>query len=1445
MNGHINPYYLAQPAPLGLADYGLGASTYSYNTSHAAGSVTFNTPPNVTQPGGTGLVEPSLGGQHLGYVGNLYEFGVQLNTVGINLTIPGTNDQGYVWAQNVVNWNDTGIHFVMDTWNASYLGGFYMAPNSIYSACGTNTAGVNYILSIYGGVLQCVMGTIPITAADYPLTLTLYDNFTTNSQNRSQLVYGYSLTEAGVGTTLSGIADTVVFNNTAPSWQNPSAPPNKPGNAVDGFTTGPAVCPTCGGIGLDSEIVLVGGIGGDNAVFRSVNGSMTLQYSNLSSGGWKNVPSAYNFGGDTGETATGIADYYTAGHTLMINQGPTMLYGLWNAEPQVSVASGDVQLAGTISPSYGFVFVSNTAPVLNPWTGGQRDNMSWLPTTSSGAFSTYLPPFGGAWTSTYYIQAFAAGSAEFNGTVTASTSAYAISLTAAPGVLRAPLYMYTNAQASALAAAVGGSASSPYTFSNLVVDVNFTFDHLNDYGYPSFDVFWAQGVGNPVYVNNTYEGTDSVVSRNSYIFDAGSPSGILTPAPALFLNKGYYTSGINIYNGVGDHVTNQELFPVSGMGSRIILWEDSNALVNATLSLDGGMGVWVGNSHGTSVTKTTSAFGATGVTDIGSTGTTVWNLEVAFGALGIESLSAHSSTYSFVNATLGSEGISAGADYGPSVTSYYYLPGTTGLTVNDLNVTDGSLGANITLSDPTTFNNVAVWDPSGNSLGLALDGDTGVVLNNLVANGSEGLYAWNVVGLTASDMVLEYGAASYLAEIYSSSDVALNGLTVQSPLSFGVLGMNDNVVSVTNSMVGNAFAGVVFEYSSNFSGTNLNSSGSVFAYELDYSSATITVNGVNAQFTYFGLNLYYSYPATVTNVVANQTGGQTIYSAGVASYDTVGNTITGVTATNGSLGVRLDYGTTGSSVSNVAADHESVGVELDSAPGNAVSGVTASNGSLGVDVVDSSQVSVSGVTATNLSLGVEVYESNNVQVDTVAASDISVGVRLYGSQFDSVSSVTATNASLQSPYLDSGYWGPIAAVDTYYTEAVTVSGVTATTYPAGLYDEGSNGLSVSALNATGGWYGLILNDTYNSMFTGIGAYQDYQGMLFQGDARYNSVTGSSFVDETSYGIAIVYGYYNTIWNNNFIGDNGATSTFDPAHLQAFSGDYNYFYICPGSAYYTCSSGIGNYWADWHTYGANGYLAPYVISGVTYDEFPIGPQETFLVSFTETGLAAGTSWSVTLGGVTMTATTAAINFTETMGTYAFQVGNVASYTVSPSSGSVTLGAATYNVPVTFTAVPTPTFAVTLSAGGLTAGTTWSATVNGVTQSTTGPSLVFYLANGNYTYSFNAVNDYNLPSTGASGTVTVSSAPTSVSASYSPKTTPSYVSTDSFNMWLAVAIALAVIALVIGLLAVVLRRGRGGQAQGAQAWSPPPAAGSGGAGASGGWSEGPPAGGSPPS
>jgi sugar lactone lactonase YvrE len=75
--------------------------------------------------------------------------------------------------------------------------------------------------------------------------------------------------------------------------------------------------------------------------------------------------------------------------------------------------------------------------------------------------------------------------------------------------------------------------------------------------------------------------------------------------------------------------------------------------------------------------------------------------------------------------------------------------------------------------------------------------------------------------------------------------------------------------------------------------------------------------------------------------------------------------------------------------------------------------------------------------------------------------------------------------------------------------------------------------------------------------------------------------------------------------------------------------------------------------------------------------------TYAVTFTESGLPSGTSWSVTFGGSTLSATApASISFTSPNGSTSYSVGSVSGYTASPSSSSVLVKGGPQSVTVTF-------------------------------------------------------------------------------------------------------------------------------------------------------------------
>ncbi|MEM0159731.1 hypothetical protein [Metallosphaera sp.] len=168
-----------------------------------------------------------------------------------------------------------------------------------------------------------------------------------------------------------------------------------------------------------------------------------------------------------------------------------------------------------------------------------------------------------------------------------------------------------------------------------------------------------------------------------------------------------------------------------------------------------------------------------------------------------------------------------------------------------------------------------------------------------------------------------------------------------------------------------------------------------------------------------------------------------------------------------------------------------------------------------------------------------------------------------------------------------------------------------------------------------------------------------------------------------------------------------------------------------------------------------------------------PPSDGTVHFSESGLATGTSWTVTyhtvLSGYTganssTSSTTPYINLTMALGnTIYYWISTVNGLTPTPSSGIIDLDQGNITVNVVY---PTPVvhdYAVTFVPLGIPSGTTWAVTLNGLQLFQTNlngqnPDISFSELNGSYSYSVYVQSpDTASPS---SGTVTVSGGPVTV-------------------------------------------------------------------------------------
>jgi hypothetical protein len=152
-----------------------------------------------------------------------------------------------------------------------------------------------------------------------------------------------------------------------------------------------------------------------------------------------------------------------------------------------------------------------------------------------------------------------------------------------------------------------------------------------------------------------------------------------------------------------------------------------------------------------------------------------------------------------------------------------------------------------------------------------------------------------------------------------------------------------------------------------------------------------------------------------------------------------------------------------------------------------------------------------------------------------------------------------------------------------------------------------------------------------------------------------------------------------------------------------------------------------------------------------------------VYFNETGLTAGTSWSVTYAGATYSSTGTSITIPgQTAGTYAYSIGYTPEYTVGTASGSVVVAPPANNaITVAFsgyTCTIGTCGAATFAEGGLQSGTSWTvvvATLGSITTNASSSVFTDVLTSGSpYSYTIVPTVGYNTTTpTGGTGTFTV--------------------------------------------------------------------------------------------
>ena len=447
----VSPTYSAAPAPMGVADIGLrdvggSMSGYVLNTSSAEGTMNLTNAQSVYVDGDG----PDM-------------YGIQLNSVLTNVTLFGNSTYQF-WAQNFVSYTSSSgeLAFGDNIWNFSDLAG--LISSNVFYAHSSNG-------SLAYPVFYFAVG--PTFTVHYPFTVTFYLNSTTIA-DRPALFFNYTLWSRTVSK--SGSFDYVIFNSSAtiPTSAAPAAQFQINGQEYDPI-----------GLINDIELAILGNDDGDTTTFYQLQATATIDYWNSTTGSYLAVPSAVNAGADTGETSDGVASYYTSAEpsVAQLGLGPSFLDGLWNTTTMpglIAAGPGIRTIVSTVTPAEVMIMV-------NPGGVARPSETQWVPSTSTGTTTFYLPNTGEYFID-YLLSEYTPGNATVgpaghNDTFDISGG---LTLDTADGIYT-PIIIWGNSELATFAASGSGIAGHPYVlYHNEGGAILPEFAQMNDFLFPVF-----------------------------------------------------------------------------------------------------------------------------------------------------------------------------------------------------------------------------------------------------------------------------------------------------------------------------------------------------------------------------------------------------------------------------------------------------------------------------------------------------------------------------------------------------------------------------------------------------------------------------------------------------------------------------------------------------------------------------------------------------------------------------------------------------------------------------------------------------------------------------------------------------------------------------------------------------------------------------------------------
>ncbi|HTP54691.1 MAG TPA: thermopsin family protease [Thermoplasmata archaeon] len=1267
----VTPVPLVAPGPMGIADLGIGpgGAPYVYNSSSFEGTVELGAF-SAYSPGYAEFAEAP----------DWTTF--QMNAVGVNISYPGSST-GTFWFQNVVHFNGSELQVEDNIWNFSSFSAL-MAPGTLYSHGPNGVVELNEFYFAYGP-------TIPVT---YPFTLSLAMTLEVVA-TRPTVLFNYTLTNGSGPAGSPHTYDQVSFNG---------ASVGPPQFQVNGGALNPY------GSEYDSELILGGDGGGTNANIVSLRANATLDHWDAATHRYVSVPSAYDHGVDSGETSTGVAEYYLPHQTtVFLNQGPSLLYGLWNTSsgPAGPAANpGYIHVDLTVSPDYAFVFATNHTA----WSLGLgQANFTAAPSSITGVTQTALPPIPAG--NPYVFGAWADGFK--NGTVTVSgnsTGTAAFPLVAAASTVDAPVYLRGDAQAAAFGAAriphTGYAPTKSILWINASqADLVAPFLQLNDFDYPTFVLFAAESLNLTVHVNGLVQAAASFVYTSSYPFFGALPGVGWTQGYFFF----YGTGRFSVENTTLTGNTSLYYRSIASPGA-LEFYRTADSVAKNILSKQDSLGVTAIESTDATFTNVSSVQGANAVSLVNATGVT---------ATGV--------------ATSGTDYVGT-----PSVGAYVDHSADVGIT--DLNLSGGSIGVYGLASLGITVRHVVAvtTNPTRLSQAFYLNGTNSVNVQGMVLNSSEGVVANDSSDQTFSGITATSSPGIGLWA--NGTDLAVDGLS--SALgSFGLQFQNDTAVTVQNARaVDDSTAVYAFANSTGGTFENVSAVNGSIGLLTDFATAP-TLLGIHAANGSIGADLVNSSFVTASNVSATNLSNALVWNwgaHGTISNVSIGNSSLGVDVSNASeftvRGVAASEATLVANTSYYIFNpftyqlEPSAAVALYKVANGTVENVSAKYYPFAVWANYTNYSKIENVSAWNGSIGISLNLTHFVEIARAFLYDNQIGAYVLYSNNTTITASTFEGSASYGVYLLNGSFVRVDANNFVANNGASVKGVFSTSHVQAFSLNGSRVF----FNGTG--FGNFWSD-----HSGSGAYviHSLPGVL----EDHNPATAfiSNWLQFIAKGLRPA-----TPWGFTLNG----TSYWATAPL-VFLPNWS---IPDRSLGYTVLSPAG-----YVPHPAAGTAAAL---GIANETIIIDFSTLWTVTFTETNLPAATSWSVTLNGTTVSSTTTTVVFHELNGTYPYTIGVVPDWTQStlPRTGSITVAGANVNErTIAWTEV---TYGVTFLESGLPSHIHWSVTVDGVEKSLTTDgaidSLTFSVGNGTVPYTITDISGWSQSTLAASGNLVVNGA-----------------------------------------------------------------------------------------